>query len=85
VVLLGRDQDIIAGALARHAPDVPVIALPADQTGAAAMGQAVEAATRLAVTGDTVLLAPGCASQDQFRDYKARGDAFAAAVRAQIS
>jgi UDP-N-acetylmuramoylalanine--D-glutamate ligase len=85
VVLIGRDQDVIAGALARHAPDVPVIALPADETGAAAMGHAVEAAARLAVTGDTVLLAPGCASQDQFQDYKARGDAFAAAVRAQIS
>ena len=85
VVLIGRDQDVVAQALARHAPDVPVIALPADETGAAVMGHAVEAAARLAVPGDTVLLAPGCASQDQFRDYKARGDAFVAAVRAQIS
>jgi len=85
VVLIGRDQDVIAEALARHAPDVPVIALPADETGAAVMGHAVEAAARLAVTGDTVLLAPGCASQDQFRDYKARGEAFADAVRAQSS
>lgn len=85
VVLIGRDQDVVAEALARHAPDVPVIALPADETGAAVMGHAVEAAARLAHPGDTVLLAPGCASQDQFRDYKARGDAFAAAVRAQIS
>jgi UDP-N-acetylmuramoylalanine--D-glutamate ligase len=84
VVLIGRDQDVIAQALARHAPDVPVIALAADETGAAAMGHAVEAAARLAVSGDTVLLAPGCASQDQFRDYKARGDAFVAAVEAQI-
>jgi len=85
VVLIGRDQDVIAGALARHAPDVPVIAMAADETGAAVMEQAVEAAARLAVPGDTVLLAPGCASQDQFRDYKARGDAFAAAVRARTS
>jgi UDP-N-acetylmuramoylalanine--D-glutamate ligase len=83
--LIGRDQDVIAEALARHAPDVPVIALAADETGAAVMEQAVEAAARLAVPGDTVLLAPGCASQDQFRDYKARGDAFAAAVRARTS
>ncbi len=27
VVLLGRDRDVIAAALARHAPDVPVITL----------------------------------------------------------
>ena len=31
--------------------------------------------------GDTVLLAPAAASMDLFRDYAARGDAFAAAVR----
>ena len=45
------------------------------------MGEAVETAARLAQPGDTVLLAPGCASYDMFIDYAARGEAFVAAVR----
>jgi UDP-N-acetylmuramoylalanine--D-glutamate ligase len=83
VVLLGRDRDVIAGALARHAPDVPVILIDGGETdsGHAAMEKAVTAAAHLARPGDTVLLAPGCASMDMFTDYADRGDAFAGAVR----
>ena len=44
------------------------------------MGEAVRAAAEAASPGDTVLLSPACASQDMFRDYKHRGEAFAAAV-----
>ena len=78
VVLLGRDRDVIADALARHAPDVRVIAIEGGDTDV--MDRVVGAAADLAQPGDTVLLAPGCASMDMFANYGARGDAFAAAV-----
>jgi UDP-N-acetylmuramoylalanine--D-glutamate ligase len=94
-VLLGRDQEVIAQALARHAPDVPVILVGTRETAvtegdeasdeAEPMRRVVAAAAELARPGDTVLLAPGCASMDQFTDYAARGDAFATAVRERLT
>jgi UDP-N-acetylmuramoylalanine--D-glutamate ligase len=48
---------------------------------AGTLKRAVEVAAELAQPGDTVLLAPGCASFDQFSSYAERGDRFAALVR----
>lgn len=79
VVLIGADRALIAEALARHAPEVPVVDLARTDTGA--MLAAVREAARLAEPGDTVLLAPACASMDMFANYGKRGDAFADAVR----
>ncbi len=79
-VLLGTDRVIIADALARHAPDIPVRMVDSGDDGA--MTEVVAAAAGLARPGDVVLLAPAAASMDMFSDYAQRGRAFAAAVAA---
>ncbi|HKN51750.1 MAG TPA: cyanophycin synthetase, partial [Amycolatopsis sp.] len=80
VVLLGVDSPVIAAAVARHAPDVPVNSLGPGHDDP--MTAAVDAASAMARPGDVVLLAPAAASLDMFRNYGERGDAFATAVRA---
>jgi UDP-N-acetylmuramoylalanine--D-glutamate ligase len=70
-VLIGQDAGKIEAALDTVMPVYR----------ASDMDDAVGQAAAFAEKGDTVLLAPACASLDQFANYGARGDAFVAAVR----
>ena len=76
-VVLGEAAEDLQSALA---PVAPVV-------GAGDMASAVERAVELATASGfrrvTVLLSPACASFDMFSDYRARGDAFVAAVEAR--
>ncbi|MBR7828600.1 UDP-N-acetylmuramoyl-L-alanine--D-glutamate ligase [Actinospica sp. MGRD01-02] len=86
VVLLGQDRAVIAEALREKAPDVPIRDIGGADTGLdgpAAIDLILDAAADLAHKGDTVLLAPACASMDMFVSYNQRGDLFAAAVKAR--
>ncbi len=71
VVLIGEAGSDIAATL--HGPRVE---------RADSMSEAVDRAARLARSGDTVLLSPGCASFDMFTSAEDRGQQYAAAIRA---
>ena len=69
-------------AIGESAPDVVDVfegSVPTDVAGS--IEDAVRDAFAAAVPGDTVLLAPACASWDQFESYVERGDRFVAAAR----
>jgi UDP-N-acetylmuramoylalanine--D-glutamate ligase len=71
VMAIGEAKDLVRSALSATLPVVPCDSLRA----------AVEGALARAQRGDTVLLAPACASFDMFRDYAERGRAFKDEVR----
>jgi UDP-N-acetylmuramoylalanine--D-glutamate ligase len=85
-VLIGTDQESIAREIRERAPHIEIVSIqtPADYIKGAAnnslMEEVVRAAHARATSGDTVLLAPACASMDQFISYSDRGDRFLAAV-----
>jgi UDP-N-acetylmuramoylalanine--D-glutamate ligase len=76
VVMIGTDETLVAAA------ETAVLPLHRIQPGEGLMQRAVATAANLAKPGDTVLLAPAAASQDQFLDYQDRGNQFQAAVHA---
>lgn len=86
-ILIGTDRELIAAELRARAPQIEIIMIDAPQdylVGAASnslMELVVKAAQAKSKPGDTVLLAPACASMDQFLSYADRGDRFAQAVR----
>ncbi len=90
-ILIGTDRHLIEAALIKYAPEVPrvVIDPPNDYIRGgesnSLMERVITEAANHAVAGDAVLLAPACASMDQFISYADRGDRFAAAVRKVVA
>ena len=87
VVLIGTDRELIAHELQSNFPNVSLVRVdpkPGHDRSSSDndfMNQIVTEAKHLAQSGDAVLLAPACASMDQFLSYGDRGDRFAKSVR----
>ena len=84
VILIGEDRELIAKAIEEYSPKIEVVRVNQLSDAKTLMKDVVSAAIKLAEPGDTVLLAPACASMDQFDSYVQRGQLFAQAVKAQV-
>jgi UDP-N-acetylmuramoylalanine--D-glutamate ligase len=70
--LFGRDARLLQQVLGTPDPVYPTL------------HEAFQAAASAARPGDVVMLAPGCASMDQFRDFRHRGEVFREVVAAWL-
>jgi UDP-N-acetylmuramoylalanine--D-glutamate ligase len=80
VYLIGEATPLIADAFAEVAASGEVDRLP-EVVFAGDMEHAIEAASRVAEPGDVVLLAPACASFDQYKNFEERGEHFKSLVQ----
>ncbi len=89
----GADWSAVADLLARHARQVLLVGQASSMLAqrlydtvrleeCGTVSRAVEICSATARPGDVVLLTPGCASFDQYRNFEERGEDFRRAVRA---
>lgn len=71
IIVMGEIREKLANLIAEKAPHVEV-----EITDLQTLKPIVDRAVSIAVTGDVVVLSPGCASFDMFRDFYDRGDQF---------
>lgn len=84
VALLGTDREIIAEALRRQLPALPLM-LTENTDPVDAMEEVCAWAVAQADAGDAIVLAPAAASLDMYSGMGQRGDLFAAAVRRHLT
>jgi UDP-N-acetylmuramoylalanine--D-glutamate ligase len=84
VILIGQDRELIAEAFKLHSPTTELYRVDQASDAKKLMDDVVIQAIKIAKPGDTVLLAPACASMDQFNSYVERGQLFAQAVKALV-
>ena len=82
-ILIGQDRKLISDAMAEIAPKIPIFLVDGENSNEL-MENVVKKAAEIAVANDTVLLAPACASMDQFISYAQRGELFANAVKKSL-